>query len=286
MYLLQNYGEEEADLDLQTGSGKIGQSSYEVTSKGEDVSVRLELDEPLPSSMDRLRGHIHLIGPSTSIPRSTSDGSSRHHLWAPRTLRARARAELNYAGVQHTIDGSGYFDSNVSDTPLHEQGIRSWRWGRISFEDRTFVFYEVEEAEGLKRYLYEQSPNGPMKRLPGRLAFTDERRGLYGLRTPHEVLLSSPSASVWARTEHLVEDGPFYSRSLISAVDENGAEGRGFSEVVIPDKIDRPWQRPLVRMRTHRVGGSNSLFLPLFNGPREGRTGRVLASLWGRPLSA
>lgn len=286
LYLLQDYEQGDADLDVSTGSGRIGASQYEVSMEGDQVVLEVFIDEPLPSSTDRLRGHLKLEGPRTRIPDSDLINTAPLHLWVPQTLSATGRAVLRYGDHEHRIEGSAYFDSNVSDTPLHEQGIRSWRWGRISFTSTTLVYYEVEEPQGVQRYLYHQAPTGPMERVPGRLGFSAEKRGIYGLRTPHEIIVASASTSVWAKTETLVEDGPFYSRALLVATNEHGETGRGYSEVVVPENIDRPWQRPLVRMRTHQIGRSNSRFLPLFNGPREGRTGRVLSSFWGRQMSA
>lgn len=52
--------------------------------------------------------------------------------------------------------------------------------------------------------------------------------------------------------------------------------GFGIYEFVQPGRIDLPWQRPFVRMRTHRVGDENSALLPLFSGWEMGRERRWL----------
>ncbi|HSC89641.1 MAG TPA: hypothetical protein VLC09_20300, partial [Polyangiaceae bacterium] len=79
----------------------------------------------------------------------------------------------------------------------------------------------------------------------------------------------------------LVDDGPFYQRFLLEVESSLGA-GHGVFEVVAPARVDLPHQRPFVSMRIHRTGRSNSVWLPLFSGPREGRWGR----LWNQALPA
>ena len=45
--------------------------------------------------------------------------------------------------------------------------------------------------------------------------------------------------------------------------------------------IDLDWQRPLVRMRVQRADGRNSMWLPLFTGPKPGRVQRLLRQFVG-----
>ena len=285
LYLLQEYRREDAHLDLLTGDGTIGQTSYRTTKRGSDIELLILLNEPIPSSPDRLQGEIRLTGPSCQLTHcSTTDV---HHVWAPKTVHAKGSATLTYGGQRHQLRGSAYLDSNVSNTPLHDQDIKSWRWGRLTFPQYTLVYYEVEQTDGTRlRYLYRQGSQGRLERVGGRLNFARIERGFYGLDSPREVIIGGQSESIWAETVALVEDGPFYSRRLMKAKDLNGDDGYGYSETVAPDKIDRVWQRPLVRMRTHQVGRSNSFFLPLFNGPRKDRAERLLSVFTPRGLEA
>lgn len=276
LYLLQEYKCEDARLDVLTGDGVVGRSSYRTLKQGSDVELRITLNEPIPSSTDRLLGEIQVKGPSSQLSLDSPQGA--HHIWTPKTVHAKGRATLSYGGQSHQIEGSAYFDSNVSDTPLHAQGISSWRWGRLTFPKYTLVYYEVEETDGVRlRYLYRQSEEGGIARVPGRLNFSRTARGFYGLDSPREVTIGGPDLSIWATSRVLLEDGPFYSRGLLTAKDQNGDDGFGYSETVAPGRIDRAWQRPLVRMRTHQVGRNNSLFLPLFNGPRNNRAERLFS---------
>ncbi len=72
-----------------------------------------------------------------------------------------------------------------------------------------------------------------------------------------------------------LDDGPFYLRSSLSLVVE-GRRGFGFSEHVRVDRLDLAIHRPFVNMRVHATQGPNSMWLPLFSGPRAGRFRRLL----------
>jgi hypothetical protein len=72
-----------------------------------------------------------------------------------------------------------------------------------------------------------------------------------------------------------VDEGPFYLRFLVDAATRENQRGRGIAEQVAPEQVDRSWQRPFIRMRTHATAAPNSIWLPLFSGPREGRSRRL-----------
>ena len=80
-----------------------------------------------------------------------------------------------------------------------------------------------------------------------------------------------------------IDDGPFYLRHTLRAgVTNASARTSGFLEVVDVGRIDRPWQRPFVRMRvTPKTPAATSLWHPLFAGSRAGRAGRQLGWLTG-----
>lgn len=289
LYLLQDYQSHDADIAPLTGCARIGQSNYQFSTEGSEVVLEIDLDEPIPNSDERLRGRIHVRGPATGLEPTVEAPSletDTPHIWAPKTVHAEGSATLTYDGKVHTLRGSAYVDSNVSSTPLPSQGIESWQWGRVTFPTYTVVYYEVTEVDGARqRYLHRQACGQSLERLGGRLDFTDFERGFFGLSTPRSVIIGAPGLSLLGQTVRLLEDGPFYTRGLVRATDSEGREGFGFCETVVPDKIDRPWQRPLVKMRTHQVGGSNSFFLPLFSGPRGDRTKRLFNAFAARKVA-
>jgi hypothetical protein len=108
------------------------------------------------------------------------------------------------------------------------------------------------------------------------------RRNRYGLGWhEHAKLDSEIHGHLDLTYESVVDEGPFYLRFLISGIDpETGEHGCGVAETVVPDRIRIPWMNPLIRMRRHRVGGSNSIWVPLFCGSRRDRIARLLRH-WG-----
>ena len=73
----------------------------------------------------------------------------------------------------------------------------------------------------------------------------------------------------------VLDNGPFYQRYLLRGRCGDD-EGFGVGENLVPDRVDTDLLRPLVRMRVHRAGGPNSMWLPLFSGDSAGRWSRLL----------
>jgi hypothetical protein len=81
----------------------------------------------------------------------------------------------------------------------------------------------------------------------------------------------------------VVDSGPFYMRYITQIRDQTGDQTgdqttRGVGELCEPGRVDLHRHRPLVRMRVHHLGGDNSIWLPLFTGPKTGRVRRLLGS--------
>jgi hypothetical protein len=264
-------------VDPLSGSARIGSSQITLVEDGEDVRLQAQIDEPLSGTSDRLMAHLDLYGSRFVIDGPPTRSS---HLWSPRTVDASGSMQLQCGDVHEEVKGSAYFDSNASSQPLQEQGISSWRWGRVRFPDGTLVFYEVEKNDGSKQALafFQDFKGGRVDGL--QLHFRDSRRGAYGVLSPRTLRVEGAGRSYLVECEHLVDDGPFYQRFLLTALDPTGQVGSGVGEVVLPPLIDLPWQRPLVKMKTFVVGGDNSMWLPLFTGNRETRRRRMLQKVF------
>ena len=75
----------------------------------------------------------------------------------------------------------------------------------------------------------------------------------------------------------VVDSGPFYMRFITRGSVDGGEEATGIGELIRPDRVDLGRHRPLVRMRVHDVReGDNSMWLPLFTGPKRGRIRRLM----------
>ena len=289
MYLLQEYESKEAELCNSTGRGRIGGSEFMVEEQESGITVSVRLDVPIFQSHHRLTGQVDLAGPRVPLP-TTSECPI--HAWTPRTLAGSGTAELRCGAEERTLRGNAYFDGNMSTSPLHQQDIHSWRWGRISFADQTIVYYDVENRSGGTScvVLSQDSDSGRFRRIDLSPSFSRHRRGNFGLMSPRRLAFELDHADYQIDLTRLVDDGPFYQRFLAEGTRtiRGGSSradkqlGHGVAEVVRPGLIDLPWQRPFVRMKTERVGPSlpNSIFLPLFTGFTSDRAERLARSLF------
>lgn len=275
-YLLQEYVEQAGQSSDPHGAARLGRSHFRLTKSEGRLLLQADLDEPLPGGRERLTGRVEIEGPEVRLDAASSGA---HHVWTPRISHGRGQARLRFGKTSWELSGAGYFDGNASSLPLQAQGISSWRWGRVSFEDESFIFYDVTGERADSWVLEAQRDGSCVRREEVRLEFTKNRRGLYGVWAPREVRLHSPERELRCVARALVDDGPFYQRFLLE-VKDGSRSGHGVFEVVAAERVDRPWQRPFVRMRTHHVGSANSIWLPLFWGSRRGRVSRLLNS-WG-----
>ena len=280
-YALQTFEPEEASL-CPAGQMTFGRSRMGLALGSKTVTLEVELDLDVPGG-GRLTGTVSASGPRCLTPDPTvGNVASGAHRWAPILVAQRGRASLSTSdGETFDVDGRIYVDSNASREPLHDLGIADWRWGRVAFPDRELIYYVVEPVDSQSasiRHVIEAWPDGRLVAHDARPRWRAPRRSIYSLGYHRGLeLTSSQGLDVELTMRALVDDGPFYLRFLVDASDgATGATGRGFAERVVPDEVDRPWQRPFVRMRTHRTSGDNSMWLPLFTGPRRGRLERLL----------
>jgi hypothetical protein len=247
---------------------------------------------------------VHTVGTPPAAAGLAEAGLPRH-AWSPQILHARGHVDLTLTrpdgrSRRVVVDGAGYHDRNGGLVPLHALGIRWWLWGRAAFADEERVVYalwpdgagaadEVVEAFGVV-----VDSNGS-RVVPGlRVQLVRAPTNWLGMRRVDEVVVREATGATFlrARAVHVVDEGPFYTRALWRAVrddgrddgrDEDGRATNGVMETVDPSRVDRPWQRPFVRMRvTPPPPQTPSLWHPLFAGDAEGRVGRLWRSLVSR----
>jgi carotenoid 1,2-hydratase len=282
IYLLQEHAGAAAP---EIGPGGIramlGDSVLEIDRDDVSTKVRVRLDCPLPGRRGRLRGIVTLEGPTVNAPEA--DGvpeAGSDHLWSVLAAPATAEARIEADGVACTLEGRGYHDCNASAIPLHDVGIERWLWGRLPLDGEELIFYHLVPEDGEPRtHLLRIDRDGVPRPVEGaRLVPGRNRRARFGLCYPASIEVGGDDGRRFRiALGPVVDDGPFYLRFALTAEDDPDAHGWG--EMVVPGRVDLARHRPLVRMRVHRPGARNSLWLPLFSGPRAGRVRALLPHL-------
>lgn len=271
----------ECHVTEAAGQLSIGASTFRSSIEAGAARLRADLDLRLPGS-GRVTGVVEVVGPRSAV--AASGGGPLG--WYPIAVMAEGRADLEWDGGAARIRGRAYFDGNAAERPLGELGIDDWRWGRIAFPSREVVYFQLAPADGASVLSVDAQGEGQTF-VDSAASFRDRGPGWFGLRRAASLTLDVGGEAIEVDFRHQVEDGFFYQRYLVEARSQCGEVGRGVAERVVPARLAQSWHRPLVRMRVAEVGAAPSLWYPLFSGSREGRWGRLLASMRGpRPQVA
>jgi hypothetical protein len=277
-YLLQEFPQEAVELDERTGNARFGRSEFHVESTGSETKLQARLDIDLPERGDRWMGEVELRGPTVRFD-GVHERRGNAHTWCPISVHAQGEVDLRSQKSRFSARGGAYFDSNSSATPLHEEAIPRWDWGRVQFPDRTLVYYLVggESKPSPDSLLLEADGQGSTLCWAPDTRRSRRTFSKYGVRTPRQIELTEKGYQI--RLVFPVDIGPFYERYLLEARGPRGETGLGIGEVVLPGRIDQPWMRPFVRMKTHHLTESNSMWLPLFSGVSDTPLVRLWRSL-------
>lgn len=293
-YLLQEYEPDQAQWISEDEHGKtswrFGDSTFERHRQAHAITLNAELNCPMPGSSERLRGHLRIEG----VPRQAHEGADQEaldpaHDWTPLMGPAQGQLELWLGQEAMSVEGRAYHDRNGGQSPLHELGFSHWIWGRVPFEDQERIYYVLWPQGGGQPLCLGMSIDASgqttlLRELELRLS--QPARSLAGGLSYHQRVELFDQGKLWldAKLVHLVDEGPFYLRSMIQAM-APGVTGSpyaiGIAEHCRPDQIDLAIHRPLVKMRVHHANttprqADNSLWVPLFTGPRQGRLGRLV----------
>lgn len=247
---------------------RMGDSELSVAIEGGRVSCEARLSGVLPgcpwSLSLSVRGPLRRPDPS--------EPERAEHEWSVLTAVAEGRATLEAASMRTEISGRAYLDRNAGDRSLEGFDLERWSWGRLAFPGRERIWYLARDTKGQESSLsLEIGADGATQLRRGCVRGSGSRLGRWGLPSPRALVDGDLEISPGI----LIDDSPFYSRFLCSY---EGALGRarGFSESCMPSRIDRAWFRPLLRMAVCHEGSANSMWLPLFSGPSEGRLSRLI----------
>lgn len=273
-YLLQEY--DPSACRWEDERWRFGDSQLRLERAEGRAVLHAELDCPIPRSRDRLTGTIRAEGASVRYARAAGARVPEHE-WSPLLGPAELQVDLQAGAQRFERRGFAYHDRNGGTAPLDQLGIRSWTWGRWVEPEQTLIYYVLwPEEAGAPPVAWgvRIGADGLGTVQEGlEVAAGGTSRATYGMRHHPELTLRLDGQDwLTVRTRRIVDDGPFYLRTQ---VEREGAPGLGMGEWVEPARVDRPWQRPFVRMRVHDTTAGNSPWLPLFSGPRQGRLSRL-----------
>lgn len=277
-YLLQEYDADQ--VEWRPGFWRFGQTTIEASDRGSSRKLDMHLDCSVPRSNERLCGTIHLSGSIPGWAEPVRIDREASHTWCPMTGPAWCQATFQVGSMAPwMVAGWAYHDRNGGHRPLDRLGIDRWTWGRVVGEDKTQIYYVLwpqDSKASTVAWGLDVTADGRVKLYDHLQAdLHDETSATFGMPYHRRVVLRQDDGTSWLTSwsEHLLDDGPFYLRNHIRV---EGSEARGIGEWVDPDRIDQTWQRPFVRMRVHRMQGPNSMWLPLFSGPKDGRWRRLV----------
>ena len=282
LYLLREYAPEDASwstLGADEEAWRFGRTKIESERRGARRHVRIEIDEAVPGSRHRITGSILLDGVIPRLP-TIGDGRSPHR-WTPLACPGEARVALDAGSSSWRLGGRAYHDHNRSTVPLSRLGIRAWSWGRLAATGSQgpweLIHYLVEPEEAgaaSLRLLLRCDADGEAQLLACAPSPALPRRNLWGVPWHARYDLPDGDGLPGAlRVGTPVDAGPFYLRHPLS---DPGSGARGWAETIMPARVDADWARPLVRMAVAKPEGE-SMWLPLFSGPRAGRLGRLFS---------
>jgi len=286
-YLLSELAPDQCAWGPDSRSWRLGDCSFTWTDTpsaaghGPTRELQADLDLALPTG-GRATGRLWLSGPLRRDPPGAPGPADPPgtHVWAPMVAASRGGLELQTPGADLRVEGRAYHDRNSATRPLHELGMRSWLWGRLALPGRDLIFYRLvpsAPAEPPRDLVVEIAADGSSRVCEqAGLREAGLRRNLWGLPWPSSVTFADPDGRpVEAQVSAVLDNGPFYQRYLLRGRC-GGQQGYGMGENLVPGRVDSDLLRPLVRMRVHRAGGPNSMWLPLFSGDCDGRWARML----------
>ena len=132
------------------------------------------------------------------------------HRWGP--IAPSARVEVSMDQPKLSWHGHAYFDSNEGDEAISVP-FTEWDWSRASMKDgSTAVIYDVRQKSGVERLIAMRfKPDGSVEpfEAPARQALKKT-----GWRIQRHM---RTDANTIASTSQLLEDTPFYARSILQS---------------------------------------------------------------------
>ena len=191
-------------VSFQVGPSHIRRDGAEIVIEFDEVSVPRPPSQWLPK---RVKGVIRFSPDAVTSQVFDIDAEGKHRWW-PVSPTGRINAQFETGGDDWS--GHGYMDSNRGTEPL-EQGFSLWDWarGRVPTGDAVIIYDTTRKDGSQGEIAIRIGTDGEVSAIP-MPARTPLPNGFWGVpRLGHHDPSAKPTLS---RT---LEDGPFYTRSVI-----------------------------------------------------------------------
>ncbi|MEE4185895.1 MAG: hypothetical protein V2J12_09030 [Gammaproteobacteria bacterium] len=208
------------------------------------TALTIELNELSWPRMGRLRGRLKVY-PSAITSRSVLLDTTSWHRWWP--IAPKARIEVEFDNPATRWSGDAYVDHNAGQGPL-EKSFSSWNWSRAHLRDETAIFYDLErrDQEPLSVALSATS-DGELRELDTPPPCAELPATLWRLNR-----MTRADAETQPEVLRVMEDGPFYARSLLRTR-LKGEAATVMQETLSLKRLAQVWIRYLVLYRNPRA---------------------------------
>jgi len=259
-YSMTQYSPYDAEFNGNRVRLRVGNHQLDGLVEDGLLSYSLRLDEKLPDGT-HLNAILRFTSPVPNPllwPTDRSEQNGGHSWNLPQAAsKVKGVISINHDGRKEkpiVFEGTGYHDHNQGDAPLRT-AFKQWYWGRVHFNEGTFVYYMKETFDGWIRNGWWVSVDNQQILGTCDSIQSDATIGnLFGLQADTRFRFFLPDRTVYLTMRHTIDSGPFYFRFLSDAeVHDTSGElierATGISEYLHPDRIH--WKRywPLVHMR-------------------------------------
>jgi carotenoid 1,2-hydratase len=208
----------------------------------EEGALVIDIDEvtvPVPS---RLKGRVRLT-PTAICAHEVRLDPQGLHVWRP--VAPFSAIDVRFESPGLSWSGIGYHDSNWGASPL-EESFESWVWSRAAMKDGAAIIYDTVLRDGSgSAFAIEIGADGAVRerKVPARrdMATTFWRMKRH-MRSEEEF-----------RVVSLLEDSPFYARTLLRIRTEEG-EADAFHESLSLARFRNPVVQAMLPFRMPRRG--------------------------------
>jgi carotenoid 1,2-hydratase len=206
----------------------------------EDGSLVIDIDEvtvPIPS---RLKGRVRLT-PSALCAHEARLDPDGLHIWRPVAPFSRIETTFEKPGLSWS--GVGYHDSNWGSVPL-EDSFESWVWSRAARKTGAAIIYDtVLKGGATSAFALDIAADGSVAETP-----VPPRKEMPATfwRMARHMRAAAPFKAV-----SLLEDSPFYARTLLRVGTEEG-EADAFHESLSLARFRNPVIQAMLPFRMPR----------------------------------